>query len=148
MTNSHIYIYTLQGLRYPREALQPLFTFILYKDYDTPGKHYNLCLHLYFTRTTIPQGSITTFVYIYTLQGLRYPREALQPLFTFILYKDYDTPGKHYNLCLHLYFTRTTIPQGSITTFVYIYTLQGLRYPREALQPLLISLEPFGQYNT
>ena len=33
-------------------------------------------------------------------------------------------------------------------THTYIYTLQGLRYPREALQALIVSLEPFGQYNT
>ena len=44
------------------------------------------------------------------------------------------------NLFLSLYFMTDT--------HIYIYTLQGLRYPREALQSLLISLEPFGQYNS
>ena len=29
----------------------------------------------------------------------------------------------------------------------YIYTLHGLRYPREALQSLFIFLGPFGLYN-
>ena len=33
-------------------------------------------------------------------------------------------------------------------THIYIYTTQGLRYPREALQSLFIPLEPCGQYNT
>ena len=74
-------------------------------------------LHLYSTRTTMPQGSI------YTPQGPRYPRDA------FILHKDYDAPGQHYkHTYLYLYSTRTTIPQGSI------YTPQGLRWPRETLQ--------------
>ena len=62
-------------------------------------------------------------------------------IFTFILYKDYNTPGKlifHVkHTYLHLYFTRT-IPQGSLyfmsNTHIYIYTLQGLQYPRETLQ--------------
>ena len=82
---THIYIHTIQQLRYPgkhythlhsyytaptipREALHT-FTFILYSNYDT-------------------QGSIT-HIYIHTIQHLRYP-------------------GKHYTH-LHSYYTATTI---------------------------------------
>ena len=33
-------------------------------------------------------------------------------------------------------------------TYICIHTIPQLRYPREALQSSLISLGPFGQYNT
>ena len=60
ITKTHIYIYIIQGLRHPGKYYKHIFTFTLYKDYDTQG------------------SIINTHTYIYTIQGLRYPREALQ----------------------------------------------------------------------
>ena len=143
ITNTHIYICTIQP-RYPREVLQThIFTFALY-NHGTPGKYYkHTYLHLHYT-TTVPQGSITnTHIYICTIQP-RYPREVLQThIFTFALY-NHGTPGKYYkHTYLHLHYT-TTVPQGSITnTHIYICTIQP-RYPREVLQTHIFT---FALYN-
>ena len=49
-------------------------------------------------------------------------------IFTFILYSNYDTPGKHYNLYVY----------NSSQTHIYIYIIQQLRYPWEALRSLCL----------
>ena len=160
ITNTYIYIYLIHQLRYPISSSQTqIFTFILYSNYDTPYLHHkHIYLHLYYTSTTIPHIFITnTYIFIYTTQQLRHPISSSQThIFTFILYINYDTPYLHHkhiylhlyytatydtpylhhkHIYLHLYYTATTIPHIFITnTYIYIYTIHQLRYPRKALQ--------------
>ena len=119
-----------------------IFTYILYTNYNTPGKHYclylcnnlpfhhkHIYLHIYCTPTTILRGSIiayisariypsitNTYIYIYTVHQLQYSRQAL----------------------LLISLQQFTLPSQ---THIYIYTVHQLQYSGEAL--LLISLQEF-----